>query len=145
MVGWTAGSDQKEMKVTTDRGQRLIADRAQLAAGPLIGYGANLLSHCVRRPVQSGPIIGRNADVMLKASIPAGKRHSKKQPGDHCIPLMRYDDERSYPALLPARHRVQIAEQYVTAVQELYSGYSSAAVAARSPRSAEVHSAASAW
>jgi len=133
------------MQVTADRGQSLIADRAQPTAGPPIGYGANLLSHRVRRPVQAGPVIGRNADVMLKTPISAGKRHSKNQPGDHRIPLVRYDDDRSYPALLPPGDRVQIAEQYVAAVQELYSGYSSAALAARLPMSAEVHSAASAW
>jgi hypothetical protein len=57
---------------------------------------------------------------------------------------VRHDDDRAYAALLPADHRIQVAQQYVAAGQELYSGYSSAAVEARSPRPADVHSAASA-
>jgi hypothetical protein len=29
--------------------------------------------------------------------------------------MVRHHDDRAYAALLPARHRVEIAEQYVTA------------------------------
>jgi hypothetical protein len=57
---------------------------------------------------------------------------------------VRHHDDRADTALLPASHRIKITEQHVTAGQELYSGYSSAAVMARSPSPANVHSAVSA-
>ena len=58
--------------------------------------------------------------------------------------MVRHHHDRAYAALLPASHRIKITEQYITAGQELYSGYSSAAAAARPLKSADVHSAVSA-
>jgi hypothetical protein len=44
---------------------------------------------------------------------------------------VRHHDDRANAPLLPASDWVQVAQQHVAAGQELYSGYSSAAVAAR--------------
>jgi hypothetical protein len=132
------------MQIAADHGQRFIANFAQLATGSLIGHRANLLRHRVRNPIQSGLLIGRNADVVLEPPVPAGERYGQEQPGYHRVPAMGHYDNRPYPALLPSGYRVQVAEQNVAADQELYSGYSSAALAASPLGSAEVHSAASA-
>ena len=54
--------------------------------------------------------------------------------------VMAYDNHTADTALLAASNRIEVAEHNVTAGHELYSAYSSAAVAARWPRPALVHS-----
>ena len=139
-----SGSDDEEVQVTADRCQRFAADPAQLASGSLIGHGTDLLRHGIRNLLQPGVVIRGNLYVMVEVAIPGGERHREEQPGYHRVALVRHHDDRAYATLLPAGHRIKVTEQYVTAGQELYSGYSSAAVAARSPMPADVHSTASA-
>src|SRR5450631_2632419 len=59
--------------------------------------------------------------------------------------MVRHHHDRASAALLSASDRIKVAEQYVTAGHELYSGYSSAAVVARPSRLADVQATASAW
>lgn len=137
-------SDDEEMQVAADRCQRLVADGAELPPGSLVGHGADLLGHGVGDLLQPGLVIRGNLDVMSEAAVPAGKRHREEQSGNHRVPVMRHDHDRTDAALLPPGYRIKVAQQYVAAGQELYSGYSPTAMEARSPRPAEVHSAASA-
>jgi len=132
------------MQVTADRCQRFAADLAELTPGPLVGHASDLLGHGIGNLFQPGMVIRGNLNVMVKAAIPAGERHREEEAGDHRVAVVRHHDDRTYAALLPAGNGVQIAEQYVATGQELYSGYSSAAVTAKSGMSADIHSAASA-
>lgn len=82
---------------------------------------------------------------MSEPAVPAGERYREEQPRNYRVPVVRHHHDRTDSALFPPGYRVQVAQQYVAAGQELYSGYSSAAAEARSPRPADVHSADSAW
>jgi hypothetical protein len=73
--------------------------------------------------------------VVAQATVGAGEGHGQEQAGDDRVALVGYDDDGAPPALLTASCGVQIREQDVARVQAmppLYSGYSSAAVSARS-------------
>lgn len=139
-----AGSGNEEVEVTAYSREGLAADPAQLAPGSLGRHSANLLRHGKRNLIQAGDIIRGDLYVMIEAATPGGERYRKEQPGYHHVATMRHHDNGAYSALLTTGDRVEVTKQDVTAGQELYSGYSSAAVAARSPRSTEVHSATSA-
>src|ERR1700683_5159442 len=132
------------MQVPTDRGQRFAVYLAQLTSRSLVGDGSDLLRHGIRDLLEPCDIIGGDFHVGLEVAITGSERHGEEQTRYHRVAAVRYDNNRTYPALLTACHRIEVAEQQVTADQELYSGYSSAAVIARSARSADIHSATSA-
>ena len=78
-------SDDKEMQVTADRGQRFAADLAERTPGPLVGHASDLLGHSIGDLFQPGMVIRGNLYVMVKAAIPAGERHREEEAGDHCV------------------------------------------------------------
>ena len=124
-----------------------MVDGAELALDAVVGQGPDLLCHCIRDASQPGVFIRRHRHVVAQAPGGAGEGHGQEQAGDNRVALVGYDDNGAPPALLTASGGVQIREQDVARVQAtppLYSGYSSAAVAARSWRSRRLKASASA-
>src|ERR1700722_16511343 len=137
-------SEDEEVQVSADCDHRIVADPAQLPAGSITGHGPHRLGHSVRDLFQAGAIIGGDLDMVLKSAISACQRDGDKESW-HCrVARMGNHHDRTYAALLASCDWVQVADQHVAAGHELYSGYSSAALEARPPRSAPVHSAVSA-
>ena len=125
----------------------MLVDGAELTLDAVVGEGPDLLGHCVRGAGQPSGFVRRNRHVVAQATVGAGKGHGQEQAGDDRVALVGYDDDGAPPSLLTASGGVQIREQDVAGVQvapPLYSGYSSAAVSARSWRSMRLKASASA-
>src|ERR1700722_9644966 len=137
-------SEDEEVQVSADCDHGIVADPSQLPAGTITGHGPHLLGHSVRDLLQAGAIIGGYLDVVLKSAVSACQRHGDEQAWHCCVARMGDNHDWTYAALLTPCDWVQVADQHVATGHELYSGYSSAALEGRPPRSAPVLSAVSA-
>ena len=140
-------SADEEVEVATDLVHASLVNGAELAFDAVVGQGPDLLGHCIRDAGQPGGFVRRHRHVVAQATVGAREGDGQEQAGDDRVTLVGYDDDGTPPALLTASSGVQIGEQDVARVQAtppLYSGYSSAAVSARSWRSRRLNASASA-
>ena len=140
-------SADEEVEIATDLSHAGFVDCAELSLNAVVGQGSDLLSHGIRSPGQPGGLVRRHRHVVAQATVGAGEGHGQEQAGDDRVALVGHDDDGAPPALLTTSGGVQIREQDVARVQAtppLYSGYSSAAVSARSWRSRRLKASASA-